>query len=163
MSAPRPVTYAIPAPFPARLSIMARPTGAGQLDAELRGLRASGAEVLVCLLTSDERERAGLADEPDAAERAGLEFHALPVTDFGVPDPRTAVPLLDALAGALAAGRHVVVHCWGGIGRSSLIAAALLVRLGTPPDQAWETIAVARGCAVPETEAQRHWLDSSAL
>src|SRR5690242_18493283 len=159
MSASRPVTYAIPAPFPARLSIMARPNGAGQLESELRGLRAGGVDVLVCLLTPDERERAGLADEPDLAARAGLDFHAFPIPDFSVPDRHAAAPVLDALAALLAAGRHVVVHCWGGIGRSSLVAAALLVRLGTPADLAWETIATARGCPVPETEAQRHWLD----
>jgi hypothetical protein len=45
----------------------------------------------------------------------------------------------------------MAVHCWAGIGRLSLIAAALLVRLGTSADQAWDAIAKARGRAVPET------------
>jgi protein-tyrosine phosphatase len=57
----------------------------------------------------------------------------------------------------------MAVHCWAGIGRLSLIAAALLVRLGTSADQAWDAIAKARGRAVPETEAQRHWLDQGGF
>jgi protein-tyrosine phosphatase len=138
---------------------MPRPRGGEWLDDELRALRELGVDVLVCLQTPAERAELGLADEPDAAVRAGLEFHALPIVDFGVPDHQETRPLLDTLAAHLAAGRYIAVHCRAGIGRSSLVAAALLVRLGTPAAQAWEVIAEARGCAVPETEAQRRWLD----
>jgi protein tyrosine phosphatase (PTP) superfamily phosphohydrolase (DUF442 family) len=152
-------TYAIAVPEPGRLSIMPRPPGDGELDGALRWLRDDGVDVLVCLLTEGERKRAGLADEPAAAVRAGLEFHAFPIRDFSVPDRAAAEPVLDLLAARLSAGRHVLVHCWGGVGRSSLMAAALLVRLGTTPAQAWETISVARGCRVPETRAQRRWVE----
>jgi protein-tyrosine phosphatase len=52
----------------------------------------------------------------------------------------------------------VAIHCRGGIGRSSLMAAAVLVQLGAAPEQAWDTVSVARGMPVPETEEQRAWL-----
>jgi protein-tyrosine phosphatase len=55
-------------------------------------------------------------------------------------------------------GKHVAVHCWAGVGRSSLIAAALLVRRGTAPEAAWARIAEARGLPVPETDEQRAWV-----
>jgi len=115
-------------------------------------------DVLVCLLPPGERLLLGLADEPDAAARAGLAFHALPIRDFATPDRAAAAVLVDTLAAELAAGRYVAVHCRGGVGRSSLIAAALLVRLGTPAEQAWQVISAARGHPVPETAAQRRWL-----
>ncbi|MEV0395196.1 tyrosine protein phosphatase [Polymorphospora rubra] len=138
---------------------MPRPRGGDWLDDELAALRGAGVDVLVCLLTTAERAELGLLDEQAAAIRAGLEFHLLPIADLGVPDPVRAAPLLDLLRDRLDGGRHVAVHCRAGIGRASLIAAACLVRIGVPADEAWQLIATARGCPVPETEEQRRWLD----
>jgi protein-tyrosine phosphatase len=151
-------SYPIPAPPPGRLSIMPRPRGGGRLDGELRDLRAAGVDVLVCLLPATERRLLGLAGEPAAAARAGLAFHAFPIRDFGVPDPGATAALVDTLAAEYRAGRHIAIHCRGGIGRSSLVAAALLVRLGTPVERVWQVIGAARGHPVPETAAQRRWL-----
>lgn len=137
---------------------MPRPRGHDELSDDMTALRDAGVDVLVCLQPASERELAGLADEPDAALRAGLEFLAFPIVDFGVPDHAQVGPLLDTLILRLNAGRHVVVHCYGGVGRSSVIAGALLVRLGTSAERAWQIIAQARGRPVPETDAQRHWL-----
>jgi protein-tyrosine phosphatase len=152
--------YSIPVPAAGRLSTMPRPRGGDWLDQEMLAVRRAGVDVLVCLLTDTERAELGLAAEAGAAAGAGLEFHAFPITDFGVPDPGTIQPLLDLLTARLHVGRHVAVHCRGGIGRSSLIAAALLVRLGSPTEQAWQVITAARGVPVPETEQQRHWPQS---
>lgn len=156
---PRPTRYPIPTPAPGQLSTMPCPGGGEWLDAELRALAGEGVQVLVCLLTATERHQLGLRDEPAAAARAGLEFHELAIPDFGVPDRTVAEPLLDLLVARLRAGHRVAVHCRAGIGRSSLIAAALLVRLGTPTNQVWDVISAARGCPVPETDEQRRWLD----
>jgi len=128
----KPTMYPIPAPSPGQLSTMPRPRGGDWLEEEMLALRHAGIDTLVCLLTSAERDELALSDEPAAATRAGLDFHAFPIDDFGVPDPEEIQPLLDLLAFRLEDGRHVAVHCRAGIGRSSVIAAALLVRLGTP-------------------------------
>ena len=150
--------YAIPAPPPARLTTMPRPRGGGWLDEEMAKLRAAGVDVLVCLLTEGERAELSLLDEPHAAARAGLDFHEFPIIDFGTPDHAEVRPLLDELAAQMASGRHVAVHCHAGVGRSSLVAAALLVRLGAPTSGVWDTISEARGLDVPQTEAHRRWL-----
>jgi protein-tyrosine phosphatase len=125
---------------------------------ELPGLRADGVDVLVSLLPADQATALGLAGERAAAEAAGLEFVSFPIPDFGVPDRAEAEPVLQRLAADRAAGRHVAVHCWGGVGRSSLVAAALLVRAGATPAEAWARVAAARGVPVPETDAQREWV-----
>jgi protein-tyrosine phosphatase len=65
---------------------------------------------------------------------------------------------VDELVARITAGGHVVVHCRAGIGRSSLIAAVVLVRLGVDVDVAWEVVAAARGVPVPETDDQRRWV-----
>ncbi|MFQ5858481.1 MAG: hypothetical protein ACE5LU_23020 [Anaerolineae bacterium] len=59
---------------------------------------------------------------------------------------------------ALAEGKHVAVHCRQGIGRSTLIAACLLVLAGVDPETAFQRVSAARGCAVPETSEQREWV-----
>jgi protein-tyrosine phosphatase len=150
--------YPIADDLPGRLSIMPRPAGGSGMDTALRSLRDAGVDVVVCLLTGGERRQLDLADEHLAAARAGLEFHHFPVRDFGVPDHDAIEPLLDQLSERLAAGRHVVVHCRGGVGRSSTVAAALLLRRGRTPDQAWAALARGRGVRVPETFRQRRWV-----
>ncbi|MFY1633841.1 protein-tyrosine phosphatase family protein [Solwaraspora sp. WMMB335] len=150
--------YPIPTPAPGQLSTMTRPRGGDWLDTEMAVLAADGVDVLVCLLTTGELDELDLADEAAAAARAGLEFHRLPVTDFGVPDRAAARPLLDLLHQRLVAGHDVAVHCRAGIGRSSVIAAACLVGLGVERTEVWRIIATARGVPVPETDEQRAWL-----
>jgi protein-tyrosine phosphatase len=58
----------------------------------------------------------------------------------------------------LRTGKAVAVHCRAGIGRSALIAACVLVRSGYDVDGAFDTIAKARGMAVPDTQAQHDWV-----
>lgn len=151
--------HAIPLPgaVAGRLSTMAQPYP-DRLDEQFAALRADGVDVVVSLQPVAERRSAGLVDEPAAATRAGLEFHELPVVDFGVPDRATATPVIELLCERIRAGGHVVVHCAGGIGRSSVLSAAILVRLGVSAADVWQIIGDARGCVVPETEEQRAWL-----
>lgn len=122
-------------------------------------LASAGVDVIVCALTGTELAELDLADEGEAARDAGLTFHWVPVPDFGVP----AGPVeLDAVVDQMRAGRHVLVHCWGGIGRSSMLAGALLVMDGASPEAAWQAIAAARERDVPETDEQRAWLTTFA-
>jgi protein-tyrosine phosphatase len=155
-----PVTYPVAHDLPGALSIMPAPPGGDALPAALAGLRAEGVDVLVSLLPPDQAAALDLTAEPAAATAAGLTYRSLPIPDFGVPDRAEAEPTLAALTADLAAGRHVLVHCWGGVGRSGLVAAALLTRAGVPVPAAWSQVAAARGHPVPETDAQRAWLNA---
>ncbi|HST65016.1 MAG TPA: hypothetical protein VLM05_07485 [Mycobacteriales bacterium] len=75
-----------------------------------------------------------------------------------MPEREPAEAFLELVAGDLDQGKHVAVHCWGGIGRSSLIAAAVLVARGVDTEEAWNRIGAARGVRVPETDEQRAWV-----
>src|SRR5262245_2271104 len=66
--------------------------------------------------------------------------------------------LVRSLSDAVANGKAVAIHCRAGIGRSSVIAACILVRHGYDVKSAFDTIARARGVAVPDTDAQRAWV-----
>jgi protein-tyrosine phosphatase len=137
---------------------MARPRGDDWLSDEMSGLREAGTDVLVSMLTPDEANELGLQGEPGAATAAGLVFLTLPTPDRGIPETQPFRDLLAELREALAAGHNVVVHCRMGIGRSSLVAAGLLVEEGLTVPDAFEAVATARGMTVPDTEAQRTWL-----
>lgn len=157
-----PTLYWIPTGTGGRLATMARPSS--DLSAELTALRALGLGTLVCLLPPAEAAELGLADEASVARQVGLEFQVLPIADFGVPElDAGTLALLQQLAATLLANRSVVIHCRMGIGRSSLVAASVLVVLGFTPAEAFARIAAARSCPVPETEAQRHWVERFAV
>jgi len=55
-------------------------------------------------------------------------------------------------------GDKIGIHCRGCIGRSTLLAASVLIKLGWTAERALEEIEVARGCSVPDTEEQRDWI-----
>ncbi|MPZ27249.1 MAG: tyrosine protein phosphatase [Micromonosporaceae bacterium] len=140
---------------------MAHPPGGRELPAAMARLSGAGARVLVSALCDDEVAELALTGAPAAAAAAGLELIRFPIVDRGVPEPgrwRAVDRLVDRLVAELRADRFVVTHCWAGIGRSSLLAGATLVRLGVPPDQAWQLIRSARGLPVPDNRDQEAWL-----
>ena len=133
---------------------MAAPRSGEGLQDDAAALADAGVTDVVCLLPDDELARLGLAAEPDLLARKGLRVHRLPVPDFGVPAEDAAAALAEVVADRLSDGASVVVHCRGGVGRSSTVAATVLVREGLRPEEAWKVLARARGRRVPETGAQ---------
>jgi len=144
---------------PGRLATMACPRGEDWLADEMAGLCAKGVNALVSALTDPELVELRLTAEPELARQAGLTYVSFPIPDRDAPAADAPVTeLVGHLEGLLVAGQFVVVHCRAGIGRSSLLAAAVMVREGLGPDDAWERISAARGYPVPDTEVQRAWL-----
>ena len=160
----KPEVYWVPGPWPGRLAILPRPRGGDWLPDELRMWREAGLEVVASLLTREEVVELELQDEEALAREQGLEFHAFPIPDRGVPESRVlTAELVRVLERALASGRNVAVHCRQGVGRSALIAAALLAAEGQDPDQAFTSIESTRGAPVPDTAAQRQWVKEIAF
>ncbi|MEQ9209713.1 MAG: hypothetical protein RLN96_07720, partial [Pseudomonadales bacterium] len=58
---------------------------------------------------------------------------------------------------------RVVLHCWAGIGRSGLLAATILVRMGHDSETVFDLVSKARGESIPETQEQEHWFNNEAL
>jgi protein-tyrosine phosphatase len=152
------VIYTVARDLPGTLSTMPAPVGGADLGRSVADLAAAGVNVLVSLLPPDQAHALALDEEESAATGAGLTFRSFPIADFGVPDRAAAESFLRGLGEELDQGRHVAVHCWAGVGRSSLIAAAVLVGRGTGVEEAWQQIATARGVPVPETQEQREWV-----
>lgn len=130
------------------------------LDADLDQLVTEGAHVLVCLLEDHELPKYRIPALLDRARDKGLVVLRLPIVDVSTPADIAAVhDLLDAIEAHLTAGRRVVIHCMGGLGRTGTIAGCLLVRRGVPAAEALDVLVRSRkDRRCPETEAQRDFV-----
>jgi protein-tyrosine phosphatase len=155
-----PVTiYSISGPWKGQLAIVSRPRGGDWLDDEVRAWRESGLDVIVSLLTADESVRWELAEEAQLCQTCNMQFLGFAIEDHGVPKSQVdTFQLASKLNRALASGQNVAIHCWGGIGRSGMIAACVLVRGGIEPNEALQLVSTARGSTVPDTPQQREWV-----
>lgn len=142
------------------LAVTTRPRGGDWLSDEPSELCRARVDVLVSCLTPSEEHEFELSEEADLATNAGMEFIRAPIADFGVPaDPRAFDAMLELLLAERRRGASIAVHCRQGIGRSPLVVASVLVREGETPERAWIRIAHARRRPVPDTDAQRAWLE----
>lgn len=89
-----------------------------------------------------------------------------PIRDHDVPTPAQAQRILDAIDEAVERGTRVYVHCWGGHGRTGVVAGCLHRRRGRSPQEALEAITEARAyhvqgiarIAAPQTAEQRDFI-----
>jgi ADP-ribosyl-[dinitrogen reductase] hydrolase len=103
--------------------------------------------------------------EPIGSEvrRRNMDWHHWPIVDGGVPEAafNLAWPKRsEMLCRLLAAGGRVLIHCRGGLGRTGMIAARLLVDGGVAPTEAIARTRAARPGAI-ETQEQERWVGLS--
>jgi protein-tyrosine phosphatase len=150
-------------PAPGRFAIMPHPQGGARLADEIEEWREAGIAAVLRLLTVDEVRALELGDEEALCRATGIELLSFPIPDMGVPQSLVdTLRIASALADRLRAGETIVVHCRGGIGRSSLIAASTLLQFGGTAAEVLAHIGAARGMSVPETDAQRRWIEDCA-
>lgn len=118
------------------------------------------ARVMVTLLDAHEFHMLGVEALHDlASSLLGPQWIHLEITDGEIPDSRFEQqwPLVRAqLIGTLAAGGKVLVHCRGGLGRTGLVVAQLLVETGLPADEAISLVRSVRNGAIETTEQERY-------
>lgn len=133
--------------------------GRGGFDAELADLVAWGPAAVVSMTTEAELRRCGAGALGARLAEAGIAWHHLPIPDFGAPgaEVTAAWPAVSAdLRRHLSDGKRVVIHCYGGCGRSGMAALRLMVEMGEPGQGALHRLRQTRPCAV-ETDAQMDW------
>jgi protein-tyrosine phosphatase len=135
------------------------------LDADLAQLRTDWAtDVVVSLMEEHEHAEVAIHDLYAAVERHAMRSVPFEIVDGSVPgdDESDAFDrLIDDLHAELEAGRNVVIHCKGGLGRSGMVAACLLVRSGAGPDDAIDTVRSHRPGSI-QTFAQEEYVQAFA-
>jgi protein-tyrosine phosphatase len=155
--------YWITGSGPLHLAIMSCPGGGALLEPDIRFLQSESVDILVSLLTREEIAHLDLKTEPALCATHGIEFRSFPITDHSIPASYQDVAgFAIKLEREMRAGKAIAIHCFAGIGRSSLMAACVLAVHGMPLERAFNQIRDARGCNVPETQAQREWVESFA-
>jgi len=131
---------------------------ASGLDADLRAIRDWGAEILLSLIEEHEYFKAGVADM-DGRMPKGLRHIRMPIPDCSIPDEaweRRWASGGKVIRTVLARGGKICVHCMGGLGRSGMIAARLLVEFGVEPGTAIRLVRMARPGAIETREQEAY-------
>ncbi len=152
--------YEIPCPQ-GRLATMPRPRDGEWLKGEITSLKNCGVTDLVSMLTMSEEVEIGLLFESNFCDEVGLRFHRYSLPDRTVPIQPAFDAFIASLLPVLRQGGFIAVHCRAGIGRSTIVAAALLIGLGLTAKEALERISQARGFEVPDTEEQLDFILNS--
>ena len=140
------------------LSVMAKPVSEW-IDDEFGHIQSSGITLVVSLLEEAEAYELGLRQEAAIAQRFGLGFLSFPIPDRGLPESVFKfVDFTRELYQRVIDGHHIAIHCRAGIGRSGLVAAAVLLHDGMIPEDAFALISEKRRVSVPDTREQKDWL-----
>lgn len=116
---------------------------------DLLAVRDWGAQVLVSLLEPHEFVSLGVPPEEFSRvlDRLGIEWIDAPIVDGSIPDG----PFLDKwrmilprLRGIVDRGGAIVFCCMGGLGRTGMMAACLLIETGNTPPEAVAAVRTAR-------------------
>jgi ADP-ribosyl-[dinitrogen reductase] hydrolase len=135
------------------------------LFADLAAIEAWGATAMVTLVERCEWARYGVTGVASAVRTRRFDWIELPIVDMGTPAAPFAAGWRRhgaALLRRLAAGERILVHCAGGLGRSGMLAARLLVAFGVAPDAAISAVRGARPGAI-ETAAQADFVRGRAV
>ena len=87
----------------------------------------------------------------------GVKVKHLPIPDFGTPSLDDLHEVIEWIKRQTEDGKAVLVHCYGGIGRSGMVAAAYLISNGFGADDAIKHVR-ARVSGAIETHEQENLL-----
>src|SRR3954465_5616293 len=115
------------------------------LATDLDAVAAWNAAAVLTLVEPHELEALDIADIGQQVHQRHMEWHHWPIADVSVPSAwfeKTWKNEVSSIACILQGGSNVLVHCKGGLGRAGMIAARILVQLGTDPMNAIAAVCV---------------------
>jgi protein-tyrosine phosphatase len=114
---------------------------------------------IVCLTPDCEITEKSPAYEEALQKKLPYTIHCFPIPDFDVPEDQEKFSLfISSVAKFIHEGRHILIHCGAGVGRTGMVASCLLLALGCSIDEARD--AVTSAGSDPETPEQRRLVQS---
>lgn len=141
------------------LGTMARPRGNDWLEGEIKSLKDRDVSILVSLLDNWEADELGLSEEAALCAQFNIDFINYQIEDINVPSNENQfIELVFKLKKQILDNKKVVIHCRMGIGRSSMLAACVLISLGIDTPTVFDKISKFRKIEVPDTQEQVDWV-----
>ncbi|XP_018582969.1 cyclin-dependent kinase inhibitor 3 [Scleropages formosus] len=130
------------------------------LPKDVDELKDQGVEDVFVFCTLGELQKYRVPRLLDVYRQQGLRVHHLPFPDGGTPELDQCSRILEELQFNLENNRKTVIHCYGGLGRSGLMAGCLLLQLSVSmtPDKAIEILRELRGGGAIQTVKQYNFL-----
>ncbi|MEG3806287.1 ADP-ribosylglycohydrolase family protein [Aerococcus mictus] len=127
------------------------------LEADLDVIAAWHPDAVVSLMEEHEFEDLQVNGLGSAVEGRGLAWHHLPIPDLGITGrsfERRWINRGHVSRDLLRTGGKVLIRCRGGLGRTGLVAARLLIEEGMSPDEAIALVRQARPGAIETSEQE---------
>ncbi|XP_061825031.1 cyclin-dependent kinase inhibitor 3 [Nerophis lumbriciformis] len=99
------------------------------LQRDVEELQKQGVQDVFVLCTRGELSKYRVPSLLEVYRQRGFTVHHEPFLDGDAPELEHCCRILDQLRDSLESRRRTLVHCYGGLGRSGLIAACLLIQL----------------------------------
>ncbi|KAM4625603.1 cyclin-dependent kinase inhibitor 3 isoform 2-T2 [Polymixia lowei] len=130
------------------------------LQRDVEELQNQGVQDVFVFCTGGELHKYRVPSLLEAYRQRGFKVHHMPFPDGGAPELEHCCQILEALQVNLADNRRTVIHCYGGLGRSGLIAACLLLQLSVTmtANKAIEILRDLRGGGAIQTVKQYNFL-----
>lgn len=130
------------------------------LDTDIQAIRNAGFSMVVSLLSAQELLHHGAGEIEKKLHEAGIIWHQFPIADFGIPSATTIAAWelsLPKILDELRLGKKILIHCAGGLGRTGMMSANILVAMGVDPSRSIEIVRKVRPGAI-ETKDQENFV-----
>ncbi|XP_063355285.1 cyclin-dependent kinase inhibitor 3 [Pelmatolapia mariae] len=130
------------------------------LQRDIEELQNQGVQDVFVFCTRGELSKYRVPSLLEVYQQRGFRVHHMPFLDGDAPELNQCCQILDELQISLKNDRRTVIHCYGGLGRSALIAACLLLQLSSTmtPNKAIEILRQHRGGGAIQTVRQYNFL-----
>ncbi|NWQ77470.1 CDKN3 inhibitor, partial [Columbina picui] len=130
------------------------------LQKDIEELKNCGTQDIFVLCTRGELLKYRVPNLIDTYQQNGICVHHYPIPDGAAPDIADCCEILEELKNCLESNRKTIIHCYGGLGRSCLIAACLLLWLSDTlaPQEAIDSLRKLRGSGAIQTIKQYNYL-----
>jgi ADP-ribosyl-[dinitrogen reductase] hydrolase len=130
-----------------------------QMELDLDRIDKWGTDCVVTLMGMDELIALEVLDLPGAVASAGMEWQHLPIEDGGIPNSTFEWCWLytgQRIHYLLGCGKNVLLHCRGGLGRTGLVAARLLIERGMSSAEAMRQVRQARPKTIENSDQENY-------
>jgi ADP-ribosyl-[dinitrogen reductase] hydrolase len=136
------------------------------LDDDLEVVKSWVASALVTLIENHEFDQMSVTDLSVKTESLGIAWYHMPIKDACTPDKRfiskweTFGPIMRHI---LKNGVKILIHCQGGLGRTGMLAAQILVEFGMTPPDAINEVRRAHPGAIKTSEQEKYVYQCQAI